>query len=201
MKIVEVNKLFSKVIDDYHILNDVNQRFVNPVSSSDTLHHLLYKKCWIDTVQWHYEDLIRDPDIEPASGMQLKRRIDASNQERTDIVEQIDDYFRAAFKDVQIQQAATLNTESPAWALDRLSILALKIYHMREESLRNDASAAHQKQCAQKLAILLEQQKDLCAAIEQLLEDIAAGRKYMKVYKQMKMYNDLELNPILRAKN
>jgi hypothetical protein len=148
-------------------------------------------------VQWHFEDIIRDPKIDPEAALVLKRRIDKSNQDRTDLVEMIDSYFLDKYKDVEVLPDATINTESPAWAVDRLSILALKIYHMREQVDRKDADAEHIAKCQQKLDVLLEQQKDLSTAIDQLLADIEAGRKYMKVYKQMKMYNDPSTNPIL----
>ena len=161
--------------------------------------HLLYKKNWIDTVQWHFEDLIRDPAIDPVGALALKRKIDASNQERTDLVEYIDSYFYEKYKDVAATAAATINTESPAWGVDRLSILALKVYHMHQEATRADASQTHRDGCQAKLNILLEQRVDLSDAIDQLLHDIKTGDKYMKVYKQMKMYNDDELNPVLRG--
>lgn len=190
--------VFEESIAKYHVLDTVDQPFVNPYEKT-TIEHLLYAKNWIDTVQWHYEDIIRDPEIDPEAALLLKRKIDASNQDRTDLVEFIDSYFLKKYEKVKIQSNAGINTESPAWAIDRFSILALKIYHMREEAEREDASDAHQRSCAEKLAVLLEQQKDLGTAIDALLEDIASGRKYMKVYKQMKMYNDEELNPILRG--
>lgn len=184
----------------YHEKDDVNQSFKNLHDKEiDELEHLLYKKCWIDTVQWHYEDLIRDPEIDPVEALKLKRKIDASNQERTDKVEEIDAYFLDQYRNVDIKDDATINTESPAWAFDRLSILALKIYHMREEADRKDASKAHRLECQKKLDVLLEQRADLTAAIDRLLRDIEEGHKYMKVYKQMKMYNDDELNPVLRG--
>ncbi|WP_067029675.1 DUF4254 domain-containing protein [Allomuricauda sp. CP2A] len=189
--------IFQKSIDTYHIKDDVYQEFVNPYPK-EKVEHLLYRKNWIDTVQWHYEDIIRDPDIEPVAALDLKRKIDASNQDRTDLVEYIDSYFLNKYKSVEVKDNATINTESPAWAIDRLSILALKIYHMQEEVNRTDASPEHIKKCSEKLAVLLEQKKDLSMAIDQLLADIEAGNKYMKVYKQMKMYNDDELNPVLR---
>ena len=148
-------------------------------------------------MQWHLEDIIRDPHIDPIEALQLKRRIDRSNQDRTDLVEQIDSYFRQKYSDISVMQDARINTESPAWAIDRLSILALKIYHMREQAERNDASQEHIQKCKAKLNILLEQQTDLSTAIDQLLEDIETGRKYMKVYRQMKMYNDPATNPVL----
>ena len=157
-------------------------------------------KCWIDTVQWHLEDIIRDPHIDPIEALSIKRRIDRSNQDRTDLVEQIDSYFRQKYSDVTPLPDARLNTESPAWAVDRLSILALKIYHMREQTQRNDATEEHKARCQAKLNVLLEQQKDLSLAIDQLLEDIQEGRKYMKVYRQMKMYNDPSTNPVLYSK-
>ncbi|AMD85146.1 Protein of unknown function [Capnocytophaga haemolytica] len=193
-------KIFEESIAKYHILDDVYQPFTNPYPSSSLLEHLLYRKNWIDTVQWHYEDIIRDPDIDPAAALVLKRQIDASNQDRTDTVEYIDSYFLEKYKDVQPLPEATINTESPAWAVDRLSILALKIYHMQEEVNRQDASPEHRAKCQEKLDVLLEQKTDLSQALDCLLDDITAGRKYMKVYKQMKMYNDEELNPVLRGK-
>jgi len=190
--------IFEKSIAQYHILDTVDQSFSNPYEK-DTIEHLLYRKNWIDTVQWHYEDIIRDPDIVPSAALELKRKIDASNQDRTDLVEFIDSYFLKKYQSVEVLKDAVINTESPAWAIDRLSILALKIYHMQEEAQRTDASTDHIAKCQAKLDILLEQKKDLSTAIDQLLEDINAGKKYMKVYKQMKMYNDDELNPVLRG--
>lgn len=190
--------IFQESIDTYHIKDDVYQDFSNPYPK-DAIEHLLYRKNWIDTVQWHYEDLIRDPRIDPGAALVLKRNIDASNQDRTDLVEYIDSYFLKKYRSVEVSASATINTESPAWALDRLSILALKIYHMREEANRTDATTEHRVSCASKLAVLSEQKKDLSVAIDQLLADIESGTKYMKVYKQMKMYNDEELNPILRG--
>lgn len=197
----KANKIFAEVIDKYHELNSVDQTFTNPYDKeSHLIEHLLYRKCWIDTVQWHYEDIIRDPNIDPIAALKLKRQIDASNQDRTDMVEYIDSYFLEKFKDVKVNESATINTESPAWGIDRLSILALKVFHMNEEATRTDASQEHLAACRTKLNVLLEQRVDLSTAINQLLEDIAHGRKYMKVYKQMKMYNDEELNPVLRGK-
>ena len=191
-------KIFEESIRKYHVIDDVNQAFLNPYDKEE-IAHLLYQKNWIDTVQWHYEDIIRDPEIKPADALVLKRKIDASNQDRTDLVEYVDIYFLKKYQSVQIDEDATINTESPAWAIDRLSILALKIYHMQEEVDRKDASKDHISTCSAKLQVLLEQKKDLCTAIDQLLADIESGKKYMKVYKQMKMYNDEELNPILRG--
>ena len=197
----KANHIFQEVIEKYHEKDDVYQDFHNPYDSeSDLLEHLLYRKCWIDTVQWHYEDIIRDQDIDPVAALDLKRKIDASNQDRTDTVEYIDSYFLKKYDGVKPDTDATINSESPAWAIDRLSILALKIYHMNEEANREDASQQHQMACKAKLDVLLEQRTDLSTAINQLLEDISEGRKYMKVYKQMKMYNDEELNPVLRNK-
>ncbi|RXG24362.1 DUF4254 domain-containing protein [Leeuwenhoekiella aequorea] len=195
-------RIFERAVDDYHIKNDVDQPFKNPFDTDvDFLEHLLYRKAWIDTVQWHYEDIIRDPQIDPVAALKLKRQIDSSNQERTDMVEYIDSYFLKEYKDIEPNDNATINTESPAWALDRLSILTLKIYHMEEEANRQDASDDHKEACQKKLDILLEQRVDLCAAIDTLIIDIRNGDKYMKVYKQMKMYNDDELNPVLRNQN
>ncbi len=190
--------IFEESIEKYHIEDSVEQPFMNPYESG-SIEFLLFRKNWIDTVQWHYEDLIRDPQINPVAALDLKRKIDSSNQDRTDLVEYIDSYFLKKYQSVDILDEAGINTESPAWAIDRLSILALKIYHMREEVNRKDASAEHIAQCQTKLNVLLEQRKDLSAAIDELLSDIENGRKYMKVYKQMKMYNDDELNPVLRG--
>lgn len=190
--------IFEESIQKYHVKDDVYQAFENPYPTGE-VSHLLFRKNWIDTVQWHFEDIIRDPEIEPTAALVLKRKIDGSNQDRTDLVEYIDSYFLKKYQSVEIMKNATINTESPAWAIDRLSILALKIYHMAEEANRSDASEKHLKKCQEKLAILLEQRKDLSTAIDQLLSDIESGKKYMKVYKQMKMYNDDELNPVLRG--
>ena len=193
------NEIFNQAIRDYHITDNVDTPINNPYDR-DSIENRLYLKCWIDTVQWHFEDLIRDPHINPDEGMSLMHRVDRPNQDRTDLVEQIDSYFRQLYSDVTPLPDATINTESPAWAVDRLSILALKIYHMKEQTERKDASAEHIEKCKSKLNILLEQQKDLSLAIDQLLDDIEHGRKYMKVYRQMKMYNDPATNPILYNK-
>ena len=195
----KANKIFNQVITDYHLKDNVDTPICNPYQH-ETIEYSLYLKCWIDTVQWHYEDIIRDPHIDPVEALSLKRRIDRSNQDRTDLVEQIDSYFLHQYSDVNVLPDAHINTESPAWAIDRLSILALKIYHMREQVERTDADKAHQERCRAKLAVLLEQKRDLSTAIDQLLEDIAAGRKYMKTYRQMKMYNDPSTNPVLYKK-
>ncbi len=193
------NEIFLQATQDYHVTDSVDAEIRNPYPVK-TIEFYLYLKNWIDAVQWHFEDIIRDPNIDPAGALVLKRRIDKSNQDRTDLVELIDSYFLDQYKDVKPDVSATINTESPAWAVDRLSILTLKIYHMQQEVQRADSSAEHLAQCRTKLGILLEQQTDLSTAIDQLLADIQAGRKYMKVYKQMKMYNDPELNPVLYAK-
>ncbi len=193
------NEIFNQAIRDYHVKDNIDTPIQNPFEEG-TIENRLYLKCWIDTVQWHFEDIIRDPGIDPAEALVLKRRIDKSNQDRTDLVEQIDSYFRQIYSEVTPLPDARLNTESPAWAVDRLSILALKIYHMNEQATRPDATPDHRERCQQKLNVLLEQQVDLSTAIDQLLEDIEAGRKYMKVYRQMKMYNDPSTNPVLYAK-
>ncbi|MBQ8098829.1 MAG: DUF4254 domain-containing protein [Bacteroidaceae bacterium] len=191
--------IFNEAINRYHVTDNVDTPIENPYPLG-TIEHDLYLKAWIDTVQWHFEDIIRDPGIDPAEALVLKRRIDKSNQDRTDLVERIDSYFLTLYKDVAILPDATINTESPAWAIDRLCILNLKIYHMKEQAERPDATEEHHSRCAQKLAVLLEQQRDLSQAIDTLLDDIKAGRKYMKVYKQMKMYNDKDTNPVLYGK-
>jgi len=188
--------IFEQSIKDYHVQDNVDQPINNPYPK-DQIEHLLYFKNWIDTVQWHFEDIIRDPNIDPSAALVLKRRIDASNQERTDMVEYIDSYFLQKYAHVSVKPSAKINSESPAWAIDRLSILALKIYHMNEEATRTDASQDHRDKCQVKLNVLLEQRTDLSSAIDDLLTDIESGDKFMKVYKQMKMYNDDDLNPVL----
>jgi hypothetical protein len=188
--------IFEQSIHDYHRHDDVEAEIRNPYERP-SIEHYLYLKSWIDTVQWHLEDIIRDPLIDPVKALEIKRTIDKSNQERTDLVELIDSYFLDKYKEVKAAPEATINTESPAWAVDRLSILALKIAHMREEVNREGVDKAHHDAVARKLDVLLEQRADLSTAIDRLLEDIAAGRTYMKVYKQMKMYNDPALNPVL----
>ena len=190
------NRIFNRAIDDYHRFDDVDHPVGNPFDEG-SLDHLLYMKNWVDTVQWHLEDIIRDPQIDPVEALAIKRRIDKSNQVRTDMVEYIDSYLLDKYKAVVPQSDARLNTETPAWAIDRLSILALKIYHMRQETQRSDVDEAHRDACRKKLDVLLSQQVDLSRAIEELIEDIEAGRKYMKTYKQMKRYNDPALNPVL----
>jgi hypothetical protein len=190
------NPIFEQSIRDYHVQDHVDTPCKNPFAAG-TIEACLYTKNWIDTVQWHLEDIIRDPQIDPVEALALKRRIDHSNQDRTDLVEMIDSYFLEKYSHIKVLDGATINTESPAWAVDRLSILALKIYHMREQVERADASEEHKATCGRKLEVLLEQQRDLSTAIDQLIADIEAGRKYMKVYKQMKMYNDPSTNPIL----
>ena len=189
-------KVFNHSISDYHIKNNVAENPSNPFNKQK-IEYLLYQKNWIDTVQWHLEDLIRDPKIKPEEALKLKRTIDASNQKRTDLVEYIDSYFLETYKHVKINDDATFNSESPAWAIDRLSILALKIFHMKEETVRANASQKHVDNCKDKLGTLNQQCKDLCTAIDQLLNDIELGNKYMLIYKQMKMYNDEDLNPVL----
>jgi len=191
--------IFRQAVADYHLRDDVDAPIQNPYPTSD-IESQLYLKAWIDAVQWHLEDIIRDNHIDPVVALQLKRRIDRSNQDRTDLVEQIDSHFRQLYATVSPMPDARLNTESPAWALDRLSILELKIWHMREQTERDDADQKHLERCRQRLAVLEEQRKDLALAIQQLLDDIACGRVLMKVYRQMKMYNDPSTNPVLYRK-
>ena len=200
MKFAEkCDRIFADTTSRYHITDDVDAKFDNPFEAG-SIEHTLAEKNWIDAVQWHLEDIIRDPDIDPVAALALKRRIDRSNQDRTDMVEEIDTFFRTKYAGVKPVADATINTESPAWALDRLSILALKIYHMECEVNRTDATPEHVAKCRAKLNVLLEQRVDLTTAIDALLDDIAAGRKYMKVYRQMKMYNDTDTNPVLSQK-
>ena len=194
------NEIFDQTVKLYHVSDDIDAVFNNPFADG-TIENSLARKNWIDAVQWHLEDIIRDEQIDPVEALALKRRIDRSNQDRTDLVEEIDTYFRQLYAGVTIKDDATINTESPAWAIDRLSILALKIWHMREQTERTDVDAAHLAKCQAKLDVLLEQRADLSTAINQLLDDIAAGRKFMKVYRQMKMYNDPSTNPILYKKS
>lgn len=193
------NNIFRICVEDYHITDNIDSPEKNPFSAG-SLENLLYSKNWIDTVQWHLEDIIREPSINPGLALQIKRRIDKSNQDRTDLVEKIDDYFLHKYSNVSPQPGAGINTESPSWAIDRLSILALKIYHMQQEVNRQDAAEQHRNLCAAKLSVLLEQQKDLSSAIDDLLNEIENGKKIMKVYRQMKMYNDPSLNPVLYSK-
>lgn len=193
------NKIFEDSTVYYHTMDDVYATLSNPYKEG-TIEASLFQKNWIDAVQWHLEDIIRDPKIDPVKALEIKRWIDRSNQERTDLVELIDSYFLTKYQNVKILSGATINTESPAWAIDRLSILALKIYHMQQEVIRKDAAPEHLAKCKAKLDVLLDQKKDLSLAIDQLISDIENGRKYMKVYKQMKMYNDPSLNPVLYAK-
>lgn len=190
------NEIFDKATALYHVTDNVDAIVENPYTAN-TIEHDLFAKNWVDAVQWHLEDIIRDPEIDPVEALALKRRIDASNQVRTDMVELIDSYFLQKYSGVDPLPSARINTESPAWAIDRLSILALKIYHMEIEANRKDASQDHIEKCRAKLNVLLTQRVDLSTAIDELLDDISAGRKYMKVYKQMKMYNDPETNPVL----
>ena len=193
-------KIFEKAVNDYHVYDDITRNPNNPFENK-SFEHLLYEKNWIDTVQWHYEDIIRDPDIDPSEGMKLKRLIDSSNQNRTEMVEYIDSYFLNLYSSVTTRENAKVNTESPAWAIDRLSILILKIYHMEEESNRKDVSQDHRNNCQKKLNVLIEQREDLSESIDQLLIDLSTGIKKMRVYKQMKMYNDESLNPVLNKKD
>ena len=189
-------EVFEKSISNYHVKDSVNQALSNPFEK-DKIEHLLYHKNWIDTVQWHLEDLIRDPEIDPTEALKLKRTIDSSNQKRTDLVEFIDSFFLDTYNNISPKKEATLNSETPAWAIDRLSILSLKIFHMNEEANRSGANQKHQEECAKKLNVLKEQNIDLCTSIDELIFDIESGNKYMKTYKQMKMYNDEDLNPVL----
>lgn len=188
--------IFQRSIDDYHLRNDVDVVTKNPFPTG-SFEALLYGKNWIDTVQWHLEDIIRKPEIDPSEGLSIKRRIDKSNQERTDIVERMDDFFLDMFRDVQFEKDARTNSETPAWLLDRMSILMLKIYHMKEQTERKDVSAQHLERCRQKLAILEEQKEDMRRAFDELIDDVRSGRRRFKVYRQMKMYNDSTLNPVL----
>ena len=188
--------IFEQAIKVYHVIDDVYQPLVNPYEKG-SVEHLLFAKNWVDTVQWHYEDIVRDPNIDPVAALDLKRKIDASNQVRTDMVEYIDGYFLQKYANVQVKPNARINTESPAWAIDRLSILALKIYHMNEEATREEATAEHRAKCQEKLNVLLDQKSDMFISINDLLTDIENGDKFMKVYKQMKIYKDADLNPVL----
>ena len=191
--------IFNRSIEDYHITDDVDAAKPNHYENN-SLEQILYDKNWIDTVQWHLEDIIRDENIDPVKALEIKRRIDASNQKRTDLVEFIDSWFLNKYKNTTPNADAKINTETPAWAVDRLSILALKVYHMDLEANRASASDEHREKCQMKLNTLLEQKKDLSSAIDQLLNDIENGLIKIKTYKQMKMYNDETLNPVLYKK-
>ena len=191
------NRIFQESIETYHVTDDIHFPCPNSYEKG-TLGFLLFEKNWIDTAQWHMEDLIRVVDVDPAEAIQLKREIDVSNQLRTDRVEQLEDFFFSHFSGVKVEENARMNTETIGWAIDRLSILNLKLYHFREETEREGISPEHRQKCEQKLAILQEQYADLSQSIDDLLDEIAAGKCQMKVYRQMKMYNDAELNPMLR---
>ena len=199
MKAESCIDIFEKAINNYHIADDVYQSFNNPFESG-TIENIMYQKSWIDTVQWHYEDIIRDPNIQSDEGMVMKRKIDKSNQHRTDVVEQLDDYYISLFKDVEPKSDAKLNTESPGWVVDRISILCLKIYHMQEQVDRTDTDKKHKQQCLNKLNILLDQKEDISKSFNDLLNEVQKGEKKIKVYRQMKMYNDDTLNPVLYKK-
>lgn len=192
----ECYSVFQKSIDNYHLTDDVDVKIKNPFRP-ESFESLLYLKNWIDTVQWHLEDIVRKPDIEPVEGISIKRRIDKSNQYRTDTVEKIDDFFLESFKQIQYKTGAKINSETPAWLLDRMSILMLKIYHMQEQTLRKDVAAEHIGKCRDRLSILLEQKTDMQVAFDELIQDIGNGLRKFKVYRQMKMYNDETLNPML----
>ena len=199
MKAENCIDIFEQAINTYHVIDDVYQPFTNPFNEG-TIENVMYQKSWIDTVQWHYEDIIRDPNIQPDAGMDMKRKIDKSNQHRTDVVEQLDDYYISMFKNITPNSDAKLNTESPGWVVDRISILCLKIYHMQEQVDRGDTDEKHKIQCQNKLNILLEQKEDISKSFNDLLEEIQSGEKQIKVYRQMKMYNDDTLNPVLYKK-
>jgi hypothetical protein len=200
MKAIQCIEIFNLAIADFHVTEHVDALLNNPYERN-TIESLFYSKCWIDTVQWHLEDIIRDPEIEPSKGMSIKRRIDASNQDRTDMVEKLDDYYISVFKDNQAQQHSTINTESPGWVVDRISILCLKIWHMKEQVERINSSESHKITCQAKLDILKIQKEDLISSFDLLLDDYKKGLKSIKVYRQMKMYNDEELNPVLYKKS
>ncbi len=195
----KANEIFDRAVRDYHVTDCIDAAYDNPYQAG-SLDAVLYDKCRVDAAQWHMEDVVRDPDVSLEEAIGLKRRIDRSNQVRTDMVEDIDTHFLSRYADVKPLPDATINTESPAWAIDRLSILALKIWHMREQAERADVSEEHRAKAEAKLAVLLEQRQDLSLAIDRLLADIEAGRKYMKVYRQMKLYNDPATNPALYGK-
>jgi len=199
MKAKDCNKIFNESIVEYHKENNIDLPIVNPYSEG-SIEFLLYKKNWIDTVQWHLEDIIRDPSISPSNLVEIKRRIDKSNQDRTDTVEKMDDWFLSFFENTKPKDGARMNSETPAWLLDRMSILALKVYHMKEQTERKDASSEHIEKCKSKLSVLLEQTSDMELCFDQLIGDIQNGERYMKVYRQMKMYNDESLNPVLYHK-
>lgn len=200
MNISEIFNLFERQIAEYHKIDSVDEPSHNPFSVG-TFEHLLWEKSHIDTVQWHLEDLIRPDDVDPVEALRLKRWIDRSNQNRTDMVERIDDYYMAQFQAVPHRPDATINTETPAWAIDRLSILALKLYHFGIEVARTDVGPEHHQKCLAKYNTLLQQKSDLIQAIDTLLSELSEGRKVMKLYRQMKMYNDPALNPMLYNKS
>lgn len=201
LKASHFNEIFYKAISQYHIKDDLNQQNINPYLNSDILDSLLYEKCWIDTVQWHLEDLIRDPNINPIKAVELKRNIDFSNQQRTDLVEKIDDYIFEIYKEIKLKNNYIINTESIGWAIDRLSILNLKLYHWQQETQRQDISKLNLQRAVEKYKILEDQHTFLSKAIDELISNIFSGVVVARPFKQMKMYNDPETNPILRKLN
>jgi hypothetical protein len=198
MKSIELYRLFEQQVKKYHETDNVDAPMQNPYPAG-SYENLLWEKSWVDTVQWHLEDLVRPDDVDPRYALELKRRIDRSNQHRTNLVEQIDDHYMSLYGQVTPLPDARLNTETPAWAIDRLSILALKVYHFEIEANRGDEE--HRARCQAKLDTLLTQREDLTLSIDQLLDDLQAGRRIMKLYRQMKMYNDPTLNPSLYKSN
>lgn len=188
-------KIFRESIEDWHKNQESNNPYIG-----DSLEFILYNKNQIDTIQWHVEDEIRRIDILDKEIASLKRKIDSLNQQRTDLVEKLDDIFLNQFQLVVQTKDSRMNSETPAWLVDRMSILELKIYHMEEQTQRTDVSEEHRNTCANKLKVLLEQRADMILCMNQLIEDLTLGKKYMKVYRQMKMYNDKSLNPSLYKK-
>ena len=197
MTALDIYNLFHRQVEEYHKTDSVDAPLCNPYDEG-LYEALLWEKSWVDTVQWHLEDLIRPDDVDPVYALQLKRRIDRSNQRRTDLVERIDDHYMATYGIITPTPDAAINTETPAWAIDRLSILALKIYHFSIEANRGDDE--HRAKCQSRLDTLLVQRSDLTEAIDRLLDDLASGRRIMRLYRQMKMYNDPSLNPELYKK-
>ena len=163
---------------------------------------LVSKQHFFNFELWHQEDMARDSDAPDSKIAAVKRTIDVLNQQRNDLIEQIDQYLLNILqkKNVQYVKDADMNSETPGSIIDRLSINALKIYHMEEETQRTDVNNDHLKKCSVKVSVLYDQRNDLKKSLDKLLYDLSIGEKQLKVYKQMKMYNDENLNPVLYQK-
>ena len=187
-------------------LNEVAQWHVKApepdyVEASD-FPNLVSMQHYVNFELWHQEDMARDPDATDSKIAAVKRAIDVLNQRRNDMIEQMDQYLLDELqkKKINYTSETEMNSETPGSIIDRLSINALKIYHMDEEIQRLDVTDEHRKKCSGKLSVLQDQRNDLKKSLETLLADLSSGKKRLKVYQQMKMYNDENLNPVLYQK-